>query len=361
MRKGTALPAGVSSAMTSKEETTMRMLMKSVMAGALVSGLGALAGFHSPAWGAVTTPCLSGVVTTNMSPINGGTSTYCQTGFGWTDTWFPTAQPPAYDAHLDVLSGDNAPSLSYIVSGVTVGTGNIFNFLSPFLDGGHLNSQNIGGGATLMADIPTGPLANSGASTINVGQVQIGITTTVKTDNSVTELFHFTNTGTATVTGLRFDDYFNFHPSGSDNATDQFCGATIFSPTTGMVRTVGTSAGGCSPVVSSGTLQGSALPINWDVGDVGSVTCPTPGTCTTTPGVLAAIAAGTFNMSNGDPNHFGDTGADLVWALADLLPGASEDFTISKNFSQTPEPASLALLGTGLIGFAFALRRRRRV
>ena len=101
--------------------------------------------------------------------------------------------------------------------------------------------------------------------------------------NVVTEAFTFTNTGTDTISNLQFDDYYNFHPDGSNGSADQFCGSTAFNSTTGTVKTVGKVGGGCSPVVSDGTMHGSFNPVAWDLGDVGQVNCTgSPPVCTTT-------------------------------------------------------------------------------
>src|SRR5215510_8407967 len=120
--------------------------------------LGALALFgmlsQAALAGPVVGPCDAGTNVTNTPgfvylPINGFGQTYCQTTFGWSDTWIATSQPATYDQHLDVLSGDNAPSLFYTANGVTVGTGNIYNLISPFLDAAAANSvigQPVPGG-----------------------------------------------------------------------------------------------------------------------------------------------------------------------------------------------------------------------
>ena len=80
----------------------------------LLGGLALFVGLQPGGVQASTTqPCISVAINAsnfNFIPVNGGGQTYCQSAFGWSDTWFPTTQPSTYNQHLDALSGDNSPS-----------------------------------------------------------------------------------------------------------------------------------------------------------------------------------------------------------------------------------------------------------
>jgi hypothetical protein len=291
--------------------------------------LGALALFAGTALQAATVqPCLTnaslpGPNSITFLPINGGNQTYCQSAFGWSDTWFANGQPSTYDQHLDVLSGDNAPSLFYF-NNEAVGSGNQYNFISPWVDGGTLNAQFIGSNWTVVNDITVN--GNVGTSDITLNGLDANIVTTVS-GNGVTEQFTFTNNTGSVIDALYLDDYFNFHANGS-LAGDIGCPTTTFAG--GIVTTTGGTSGGCSPIVHQGTMFGEqggqlVLPVVWDVGTAGNV--------------LADIAAGTYNFSNGPCT--GDC--------------QSVTFTIAKT---APEPATLGLLGFGLLALGFFRRRR---
>ena len=328
----------------------------------LLGGLGLLAAVAAQA--STVPPCVTnasngtGSPFISFVPIVGPGQTYCQSAFGWSDTWFPTSNPTQYDQHQDVLSGDNAPTLFYVTAnGTVVGAGSqtvngvtssSYNFISPWLDGGTLNSHNIGGNWEVLNDINV--VGNVGKSEICLGCTSNGnggfnldglivdVTTTV-TGAEVTEQFVITNDTGVDISQLYFDDYFNFHPNGSETG-DLGCATTIFTGTT--VVTTGSNSATCSAIVSAGQMTGSVAPAAWELG--------------LTPTVLSAMAAGTYNNALGP--CVGDCAVDVLWSLGALENGDSTTFTIFKPFIlKAPEPGSLGLLGLGLI--ALRLFRRR--
>lgn len=297
----------------------------------------------STAQAAVIQPCVTaaaqaGPNAITVAPIYGGGQIYCQSAYGWSDTWFADSQPATYDQRKDVLSGDNAPDLRYrLANGQIVGSGNQYNFISPWLDGGTLNAQFIGSNWQVVNDISVN--LNVGTSKITLGGLDAGITTTVLA-SGITETFVFTNNTNSAIEELLFSDYYNFHANGSLGG-DIGCPTTTYDPITGTVTTVGQSGGGCSPIVKNGSMHGSQLPDVWTIGTSGNV--------------LADIAAGNYNNLLGPV--VGDGAIDMVWNLGALGIGQSKTFTIFKDFERLPEPGTLAMLGLALL--ALGLMRRR--
>jgi hypothetical protein len=311
----------------------------------------------------VVQPCLSAAATgvggnpgINLLPINGGNQTYCQSAYGWSDTWFANSQPSTYDQHLDVLSGDNAPTLFWIdANGNPHSTGNLIGALGPYLDGGSLNAQFIGSNVTVLQDITVN--GNVGTSKLTIGGLEIDITTTVTADG-LTEAFTFTNND-ASISQLYFDDYFNFHANGSLPG-DIGCPTTsIEGADPNTIHTVGANGGGCSQIVHDGIMFGSldggttALdPAWWYLG----LSTAVLGDMANNLGLVPPNLTNTFGTLNNTTSFTGDGAGDLVWSLGALGLNQSITLTVVKE-QRAPEPATLGLFGLGLLALGFFRRR----
>jgi hypothetical protein len=76
------------------------------------------------------------------------------------------------------------------------------------------------------------------------------------------------------------------------------------------------------------------------------------------PSILGVTldAATTLNPVN---FSFTSTGLDVNFAGLSVTPGITTVFDVSTGSAATPEPSSLALLGTGVVGLVTAIRRRK--
>jgi hypothetical protein len=253
----------------------MRGMMKSPRSTLVIGILCCAALGSGAAKGAVVQPCLSNAASGTGGPaitflpikgtLAGGVlSTYCQSAFGWSDTWFVDGQPADYAKGRDVFSGDDAPSLGWKgITGAVAGTNP--GWLSPWLDGGSRDAKNVKSDWSVVTDITVS--GNAASSVIQhttakgAKDVQISIKTVV--NKGITEVFDIKNISDALIQDFKFTDYFNFHPWGSGSGFE--CGITSY--TNGMIKTIATptcGGGPPKPLAAGGIMYGSEKPSAWE-------------------------------------------------------------------------------------------------
>jgi hypothetical protein len=322
----------------------------------------------------VLAPCLRADVALNCGPIGGGNvhtvggpaiNTYCVSDWGSSDTWYPGFTPPFYDVLYDAFSGDDAVNLRYVIGGVLKsGSG----WLPPILDAGYREPTYATGSAWAVT---TGLFASGGGTQTSTitnpsGNLDITITTGTIGLTTIYQDYTITNGGASLVTGMRFADYFDYHPNGTSNGG--YLDATVrFGGVAGMIVTGHPAAGdyispGQMCFAAVGDTGCSIIPSAWNIGDV-QPTAPPSGVRLGSPikNAEADIYNGVFLAGEGD------YAGTLAYDLPDLAPGQSTSIRVLKGSvlplepvpesGSAPEPGTLVLCGGALI-VAGSLRRR---
>lgn len=306
-----------------------------------------LLGLAAPAWAAGTPDCgPSAPGQTVLAVFNPLAGAYCVSSFGSSDAYFAAGAngnapyPTVYNPAADLFSGDDAVNLRFSIGGAQQGGS---GWLTPWLDAGTLAP---GGYATNSFWSVVSPIhytsngvTSSATSTIALslatGTVRVTIATSIAASGHVTQIYTIQNNTTASLDGLTFADYYNFHPNGSEPAATQL-GTTRFNTD----RIVTTGDASASSFISNGSMRlvdavtGQTLtPTAHDVG------CADPlllaFECTGTTATLVNVETGALNNADG-PLGPGDYAGALAYSIGTLAAGQTTRIGLVKEVDVPP-------------------------
>ena len=305
--------------------------------------VGALCFFGSLLCASSIDPQCSSVLT-SMVAIGGGpggtATTFCVSDYGWSNGWFATSTPGDFPANQpNNLLADSGQYLSYTYNGQTYGS-----WLTPNVEG-----RNTGSKFSIVTPVSIVPGTNNqeAQSVITDGRVNITITSQV-IDNNIRQTFLVTDTTSASLTNVKFAEYFNYFPYGEGNNTK---GTLTYQtvPTLENTSVLGLWADG--NWMDPGFIRAGGV-----CGGVGTAGCTTPNQheVGTPSSVFTDVNLGA-NL-NGTNSANNNAAGALAWTVSSIGSGQTQAFTLEL----VPEPETIALMALGLVGILIGRRKFKR-